>query len=271
VEDHRFVFIGGLHRSGTSVIFRCLREHPLISGFENTGAPQDEGQHLQSVYPPGDTYGGPGRFGFEPEAHLTETSELITKENRLRLLAEWKRHWDLEKPVLLEKSPPNLIRMRFLQELFPNPYFLVVIRHPIAVSYATREWTNASLPELIEHWLVCHEKFEQDRQHVRRLFVLKYEDFVEKPQAALDTIYSFLGLPHYPNRIQVHSRLNEKYLKQWPTYQNDTLSGGCMEATQIRLQSERRVAAFGYSLDGSSPTAAKLVGGRPDLSEEITW
>jgi Sulfotransferase family len=269
VEQHRFVFIGGLHRSGTSVVFRCLREHPRISGFANTGVDEDEGQHLQSVYPTALTHGGPGRFGFHPDAHLTETSDLVSEDNRLRLFAEWERYWDLERPVLLEKSPPNLIRTRFLQELFPNSYFVIVVRHPVAVAYATQKWSNTSLPQLIEHWLVCHERFEQDRQHIRRLLVLKYEDFVEKPQAALDEIYSFLGLPSSLYQLEVRLNVNEEYLKQWREYQSDTLSGGCIEAAMVKLQYEKRIAAFGYSLDGESPVA-ELVGGQPDLSKETT-
>src|SRR5918992_4047803 len=107
-ESHRFVFIGGLHRSGTFPLFRCLREHPLLSGFNDTGASEEEGQHLQSVYAPAIAYGGPGRFGFHPGAHLTEASDLVTADNKLRLFEEWKAYWDLSKPVLLEKSPPNL-------------------------------------------------------------------------------------------------------------------------------------------------------------------
>ncbi len=214
MEHHRFVFIGGMHRSEKSVIFRWLSEHALISGLENTDVPQDEGQHLQSIYPPARTYGGPGKFGFEPEAHLTDTPELISSGNRLRLFAEWKRYWGQRKPVLLENSPPNLIRTRFLQKLFPNSCFFIVTRHPIAVSYETQKWSNTALPELIKHWLVCHEKFEQDRQYIRRLFVLKYENFVEQPQAVSDTIYSFLSLSHYLNRIEVRSSVNEKYLRE---------------------------------------------------------
>jgi hypothetical protein len=249
VEPHRYAFIGGLHRSGTSVIFRSLREHPLISGFDNTGALEDEGQHLQSVYRPAIAHGGPGRFGFDPNAHLTDTSSLITNDNRLRLLAEWKRHWDLEKTVLLEKSPPNLIRTRFLQELFPNSYFVIVIRHPIAVSYATQKWSYTSLAELIEHWLACHEKFEQDKQYIRRLLVFKYEDFVERPQAVLEMIYSFLEVPNCSNRIEVRSGVNEEYLEKWRRCQNDPLSDGSIDAAWIKHQYGRRVDAFDYSLD----------------------
>jgi hypothetical protein len=247
--NHRFLYIGGLHRSGTSTVFRCLREHPLISGFNDTGATEEEGQHLQSVYPPATAYGGPGRFGFHPGAHLTEASDLVTADNRLRLFDEWKAYWDLAKPVLLEKSPPNLIRARFLQELFPNSYFVIVTRHPIAVSYATQKWSYTSLAELIEHWLVCHERFRQDEEHLKRLLVLRYEDFVEQPQTALRKIYSFLNLPNHSNAIEVREDVNEQYLRLWRTGQDGALSGDCIETDGIKSQYERRVAAFGYTLD----------------------
>ena len=36
----RMVFVCGLHRSGTSVVHRCLREHPEVSGFSDTGVPR---------------------------------------------------------------------------------------------------------------------------------------------------------------------------------------------------------------------------------------
>jgi hypothetical protein len=247
--SHQFVYIGGLHRSGTSTLFRCLREHPLISGFNDTGATEEEGQHLQSVYPPATAYGGPGRFGFSPEAHLTEASHLVTDDNRLRLFEEWKTYWDLEKPVLLEKSPSNLIRTRFLQALFPNSYFVIVTRHPIAVSYATQKWSYTSLAELIEHWLVCHERFRQDEEHLRRLLVLRYEDFVEQPQTALGKIYSFLNLPDHSNPIEVREAANGQYLSLWRTGQDGPLSEDHIDTDRIKSQYERRVAAFGYSLD----------------------
>ncbi len=82
--DKQFVFVAGLHRSGTSLLFQCLRDHPQISGFENTGVPEDEGQHLQSVYQPAHKFGRPGTFGFNPDSYLTESSPLVTEENRER-------------------------------------------------------------------------------------------------------------------------------------------------------------------------------------------
>ena len=46
-----------------------------------------------------------------------ETSDLITNSNREKLYEEWSRFWDNEKEYLVEKSPPNITKTRFLQEM----------------------------------------------------------------------------------------------------------------------------------------------------------
>ena len=142
MSDHRLVFVGGLHRSGTTPLARCLADHPQISGLSGTGVEEDEGQHLQSVYPPARAHGGPGRFALSAAAHLTETSPLLTPEVGPRLLEQWSPHWDLSRPVLVEKSPPNLLMTRFLQGAFPDARFVMVVRHPAIVSLSTRKWAR---------------------------------------------------------------------------------------------------------------------------------
>ena len=101
IEGKRFAFVCGLHGSGTSLITRCLAQHPMISAFANTGAIEDKGQFLQTVLPVENTFGGAGRFGFDPRAHITETSELNSPASARRLLLEWSRYWDTNKTVLV--------------------------------------------------------------------------------------------------------------------------------------------------------------------------
>ncbi|MCP5108396.1 MAG: sulfotransferase, partial [bacterium] len=194
-QKKKFVFIAGLHRSGTTVLADCLDENPLVSGFADTGVPKDEGQFLQSVFPPAREYGGPGKFGFRKEMHLTEKNPLVNEKNGEKILNQWSRYWDMSKPYLLEKSPPNLLKTRFLQALFPGAYFIVITRHPVATSYATRKWSKTTIDSLLEHWITCHNIFERDKVHLKHLYVLKYEDFVNDPDAFLKEIYDFLGIP----------------------------------------------------------------------------
>lgn len=223
-NKHRFCFITGLHRSGTSLLHDILRDNSACSGFRNTGVPEDEGQHLQDVVPAARAFGGPGKFGFNPDSYLDENSPLCTEESGTRLFSCWSKHWDLSRTLLLEKSPPTLVRTRYFDKLFPNPYFVIIIRHPIAVAMATRKWSSTSPIELLKHWIACHRKFEADRSHLKSYFILRYEDLVEKPKKTLAGVYEFLEIEPEAFQYSIQSNLNEKYFAEWRAYLNETPS-----------------------------------------------
>jgi hypothetical protein len=252
-QEHTFVFIGGLHRSGTTLLGRCMAEHPQVSGFSDTGATEDEGQHLQTVYRAANEYGGPGRFGFDPAAHLTEDSPLVSDESRRQLLEQWGRHWDTSRPVLVEKSPPNLIRTRFLQALFPGSRMIVLIRHPIAVAGATRQfgrarrtWRRMSYTSLIEHWLRCHELLMEDAGRIEHLLVMRYEEFVFAPDRRLGDVFRFAGVEPLPSGLEVRGGINDDYFRRWALARR-TPRTGTDTATAVSTL-EGRVNRFGYSL-----------------------
>lgn len=238
------VFVAGLHRSGTSLIARCLTGHPEIGGLRGTGVPEDEGQHLQDVVPTARALGGPGRFAFRAEAHLTEDSPLVNDDSRRRLLEAWAPHW-APGPVRLEKSPPNLVRTRFLQALFPSAAFVVVVRHPIAVSLATRKWCHRPLPWLLRHWLQAHRTFREDRPALHRSLVVSYEGFVRDPQGTLDGICTFLDLRPEARAASVRADGNARYFDRWRRAMAGPLAP---YARWVAARFEPQVRAFGYSL-----------------------
>lgn len=215
MQAKKFIFISGLHRSGTSLLYRILKEQDEISGLSKTNELEDEGQHVQTVYKPAYEFGGVGKFGFDINARLDENSKLINEINRKKLFNEWSRFWDLEKNILLEKSPPNIIRTRFLQKMFPNSYFINITRHPIATSIASKKWSKTSLDELISHWIKCHEIFNEDKKMIRNIINIKYEDLINNNEEILAQLSKFLKLNIKPSKIEIRKGINDKYFKIW--------------------------------------------------------
>lgn len=247
-EKHKFIFVCGLHRSGTSLLAKCLMDHPGISGFHDTGVPMDEGQFLQTVYPQRGEPGGDGcgRFGFDPRSHLTENSPLAKPEKAEELFSQWVEHWDLNKEILLEKSPPNLIRARYLQACFPNSYFIFITRHPVANAIATKKWTT-KIPRIIIilHWIVCHYIAEQDQGLLKNVLTIKYEDFVKGPKSYLDKIGEFVGVGEIPLYKEVNPDINTKYFEQWNELRSSYLGNSYTKLMSTLFESH--INRFGYS------------------------
>jgi hypothetical protein len=247
-KRRRLLFIGGLHRSGTSLVHRCIARHPDATGFSGTGVPEDEGQHLQSVFPPAYAYGGPGRFGFDERAHLTEHSPMATVASRERLLEEWGAHWpDHHAAVCVEKSPPNLVRMRFLKAVFPEASFVMVIRHPAAVACATQKWSRTPWTSLVHHWVRAHETMLDDAGSVSPVTIVRYEDFVADPDGTLAGIFASVGLARHPAGEDVRRDINDRYLSFWRHTRNPLRMIDRRIAT---ARFDEAVRGFGYTLRG---------------------
>ncbi len=246
-SNHHFVFVNGLHRSGTSILYRVLSAQSNFSGFSGTGVPEDEGQHLQTVYKAAKYYGGPGRFGFDKRSYLNEFSSLISDKNRQKLFDEWSQNWDLSKQFLVEKSPPNIIRTRFLQAMYPNASFVTILRNPIAVSFATQKWSKTSLDSLFNHWLVCNQQYQEDSKMLQKSLLFKYEDFTSKPHEVLLQVSELLDVSlELQKEWEVKQGVNLKYMDIWKHYKNSLWTR--RKAQKLILKYEDSFNTFGYSL-----------------------
>jgi Sulfotransferase family len=239
----QMLFVGGLHRSGTTLLAEMIAEHPLISGLTDTGVSHDEGQHLQDVIRSDEGFGGPGKFAFNPAAHLTEEDARAIPDAGTRMLASWLPFANADADYLVEKSPPNLLRFRFLQEAFPGARCIAVVRHPIAVSHATEFWARTSISDLIEHWLHAHEMFERDRSHLERILLLRYEDVVADPNTALARVDAFLGVSPHATSLSVASDTNRRYFAR---FRHARFLPARLKIEPHVLRFERRLRALGY-------------------------
>ena len=244
--DKHFIFLAGHHRSGTSLLHEIIREHPNVSGFFKTGVPEDEGQHLQSVYKQAIKFGGPGKYIFNKKSYMDENHELATEQSANELMNQWQKHYDESCEYYIEKSPPNLIRTRFFQKLFPKSKFIVILRHPLAVGYATQKWSKTTIKSLLEHSLRGYEIFKNDLPHLNSAYVLRYEDFVLNPQEEMEKIYAFIGIDSQSIQHEIRTNINEKYFAMWDQNRNSFWKRLLFSVTP---ELEERANQFGYSIN----------------------
>ncbi len=242
-SEPRLVFIGGLHRSGTTLLAQLLGEHPALTTIAGSGASHDEGQHLQDVMPTDEAFGGPGVFAFDPGVHLTEADVDDAESIRRRLLAAWRPHTDVTCATIVEKSPPNLLRFRYLQRAFPGAACIAIVRHPIAVAHATEFWAKTGIERLLEHWIVAHEQFEADRPSIERLHVVRYEDLVANPAREIAKVHEFLGVAVVAPEVAVRDDTNRRYFAR---FRHSRWMPPSLKIRPVVRRFEQRIAGLGY-------------------------
>ena len=168
---HRYVFVCGLHRSGTSLVTRMIAGLPGVAGIEGAPVPENEGVYLQGAIPHTARDGVPMHFATDPAQHHVEGSAYDRLETKRRIEADW-APWFAEAPWRVEKSPVNLTRMRLYQQLFPMAQFVVVTRHPEAVAGAVRKWRDMPFGAMIDHWIDAHRVVAGDLPFLHAALVL---------------------------------------------------------------------------------------------------
>ena len=265
-SKHHFVLVGGPHRGGTTLLWRLLAHHQEVSAFaEGVDSDFSEGSFLQTVLPtfgvgmerpgPGMQKVGLGRYALSAQSHMTEAHPLNTDASSCRLISEWGFYWNLTKPVLLEKTPTNMVTSRLLQALLaPTASFLFITRHPLAVSLAHQRWPcckSMTIPSLILHWLASHQWLLADMRHLRHTRVLVYEDLAMRPREVLADVLSWLRLPPLAINARAHVRphSNAKYERAYCELHLSSpqaMHGHCAMAQALQPAIEQ--LGFGYDV-----------------------
>lgn len=188
----RYLFIAGLHRTGTSLLTRLLSHHRHIAGIENAPVPENEGCYLQGAIPHTAIHGRPGHYATDPAHHLIEGCRFDTRETRSRIEADWSRWFAQASDWRIEKSPVNLVRMRLYQQLFPTCQFIVILRHPAVMAAALAKWVDEDPASLIDYGLDAYDIVSEDLRYLHAVTVIRYEDLVARQ--LLPGLFAFLDL-----------------------------------------------------------------------------
>jgi hypothetical protein len=185
-EPERWAFIVACSNSGTTLLHSLLARHPDV------GSLPAEGQFLTDQLPTPKREGFGRRWAVNPELyHLTERDGRSIRVRRL------KRQWgycfnDPTMPVLIEKSPPNAARTRWLQAHFANAHFIGLIRYAVAEGISRRAGHPISLAAT--QWARSNELLLADWPYLERKVLMRYEDLASDTEASLRELFRFLKL-----------------------------------------------------------------------------
>lgn len=165
-----YLFVLSLPYSGSTVLWRLLATSPNVSSFPI------EGQNLDSVR---------SIMRAKPWDADYEIPWDVVK-------SKWEAEWDLSKPILLEKSPPNLIRAFEIEKVFSPSYFIIVVRDPYAFCQGYMQRQKTTPEDAARFWVRCAEQQKRNMEGLCNSLFLSYESFTENPLGASDQILQFM-------------------------------------------------------------------------------
>lgn len=206
-----WAFVVGCYNSGTTLLAQMLGHHPRISVL-----PQ-EGQFLTDQWPADYELGLPRMWVLREE--LFRLTEADAGPDVVRLKKEWGWRLDTAKEVLVEKSPQNAARTRWLQHHFENAHFVAIVRNGYAVAEGIRrkaEPTHLSsgwpIDKCAYQWARSNQILLEDATYLKHVIWVRYEQLSSDPNAEIARVLRFLGLDPSELRLdadrawQVHER-----------------------------------------------------------------
>lgn len=187
-ERHEWVMIVGCNNSGTTLLHDVLAASGRFSYMEH------EGQRYTRAIPPARRKGHERVWTEHIEdLRLDETDSLSSVP---RLVFDWSMELSTPiKPRILEKTPANAVRMRWLQRAFPRSSFIGIVRNGYAVAEGIKRKGGKDVRRGARHWRCVNEVMLNDARHLRRFLLVRYEDFVQRRYETLERIAGFLGVP----------------------------------------------------------------------------
>jgi len=192
----------GCNNSGTSLLYNVLGEHPQIGkvAIESVNLSKIWPSHITNVLPSSLKLGYNRAWTEGPDIfHLTEKDTCID-ENRLRY--DWLNMVKIKKieskAYLLEKTTENAMRSRWLQKVFPNSYFIGIIRDGYAVSEGLHRNTGYDIARCARHWNATNKIMLEDSKYLKNFKLIKYEDLTVDTKKILSDIAGFLGIEEAP-------------------------------------------------------------------------
>jgi len=109
-----------------------------------------------------------------------------------RIKEVWEQYWDLSKPLLVEKSPPHIIRSNDIIEHFSPTHFLLMVRNPYAHCEGLMRRNKWSAQRAAQFTVRCLRQQADNAEKLNGALSFSYEDLVGDPLATAQRITSHI-------------------------------------------------------------------------------
>jgi hypothetical protein len=216
------VFIVGVGRSGTTPLQLALNMHPQLGVYGET---QAFFVHLKFGAEAGEIrlerllkYWGGIVTNYTPHKDLLDSEEM---RNQLAHAPSYAQVMNLILGAIAardgknrwgEKSPAHIFRIAEIRACFPNAQIIHIVRDPRAVAcssikaFSGGQFTDWNVYGSTRYWLRCFKIHlqQQPEASLGRYLLVRFEDFVTRPEATLQSISTFLGIDFAPEMLKAH-------------------------------------------------------------------
>ncbi len=250
-EGYSPIFIGGLQRSGTTLMRLLLDSHPHIACGPESKLHREN--RLERIYTDLRTSWAAGldpRYAFAPHTVDQAMAGLIHSIFMPYSQKQGKPRW-------AEKTPKNILVIDMLFAWFPAARFIHMIRDPRDAFCSVRqraatdkpywatwtpELTAAEWRRRINCGLAWRERPDRYRE-------VRYEELVTQPEATLRPLFAFLGEPWAASVLE-HNPIFSTSVGRW----RSELSAA--EVAEIEAVAGETMRALGYPLSTASLSRA---------------
>ncbi len=196
----KIVFLIGCQRSGTTWLQLLLYQHPSIASSQETHLADKYLRHLEQRWRNELDFDVPRRSGLSKTLSQDEFDTLLRgfAAGVLTKIASSKSG----ATIVVEKTPDHIHHWQLLLRLFPNAYFIHVVRDPRSIVCSLRRagkswgehWAPTNLIDGAVMWKRAVLAGQELAQATERYKEIRYEDLLTNGATKLDDLLSWLGV-----------------------------------------------------------------------------
>lgn len=210
-----WIFILGCNNSGTTLLESILKKNNAIRFLP------EEGQRLTKQF------NRPSKYKL---SRIWTKKEFLFKTKKCTISTILKKEWayhsiNINGEYFLEKSPTDLLRIKWYRKNFKPCKFISIVRNGYAVSEGIHRKTGVPLVECAEHWNKANQLLLNDfHTNPTDNILITYEDLTEKPDETLKKIYSHIGLAFDNSSLPKTTFKIHEYSSSIKNYNHDAIA-----------------------------------------------